>query len=155
MFRITFSVCLVPKLSHVQLFVTTWTWAHQAPLSMGILQAQILEWVAMPFSRGSSQPRDWPQISCTACRFFILLSHQGSKETTLRLSLLLTGYLLTVHLWILYSKCIQTLTTSPYHSIANSQTQANAISFPDYCNSLQNLLLPPLSPSYPFVTLHC
>ena len=32
--------------------------AHQAPLSMGILQARILEWVAMPSSRGSSQPRD-------------------------------------------------------------------------------------------------
>ena len=29
----------------------------QAPLSMGILQARILEWVAMLFSRGSSQPR--------------------------------------------------------------------------------------------------
>ena len=27
---------------------------HQAPLSMGILQARILEWVAIPFSRGSS-----------------------------------------------------------------------------------------------------
>ena len=27
----------------------------------GILQARILEWVAVPFSRGSSQPRDWPQ----------------------------------------------------------------------------------------------
>ena len=32
--------------------------ARQAPLSMGILQARILEWVAMPSSRGSSQPRD-------------------------------------------------------------------------------------------------
>ena len=30
---------------------------------MGILQARILEWVAMPFSRGSSQPRDWTQVS--------------------------------------------------------------------------------------------
>ena len=30
--------------------------AQQAPLSMGILQARILEWVAMPSSRGSSQP---------------------------------------------------------------------------------------------------
>ena len=41
-------------LSHfccLQLFVTPWTGAHQAPLSMGILQARILEWVAMPFSR--------------------------------------------------------------------------------------------------------
>ena len=35
-------------LSHVRLFVTPWTAALQAPLSMGILQARILEWVAMP-----------------------------------------------------------------------------------------------------------
>ena len=32
----------------------------------GILQARILEWVAIPFSRGSSQPRDWTQVSHTA-----------------------------------------------------------------------------------------
>ena len=31
--------------------VTLWTAAHQAPLSIGILQARILEWVAIPFSR--------------------------------------------------------------------------------------------------------
>ena len=37
--------------------VTPWTVARQAPLSMGILQARILEWVAMPSSRGSSRPR--------------------------------------------------------------------------------------------------
>ena len=36
----------------------------------GILQARILEWVAMPFSRGSSQPRDGTWISCIAGRFF-------------------------------------------------------------------------------------
>ena len=35
----------------------------------GILQARILEWVAFPFSRGSSQPRDRTQVSCTAGRF--------------------------------------------------------------------------------------
>ena len=45
-------------LSCFQLFVTPWTAAGQAPLSMGILQAKILGWVAMPSSRGSSQPRD-------------------------------------------------------------------------------------------------
>ena len=45
-------------LSHVQLFVTPWTVASQAPLSMGILQARILEWVAKPSSRGFFQPRD-------------------------------------------------------------------------------------------------
>ena len=36
----------------------------------GILQARILEWVAVPFFRGSSQPMDRTQFSCTACRFF-------------------------------------------------------------------------------------
>ena len=36
----------------------------------GILQPRILEWVAIPFSRGSSQPRDWTQDSHTAGRFF-------------------------------------------------------------------------------------
>ena len=37
----------------------------------GILQAIILEWVAISFSRGSSQLRDWTQVSHTAGRFFI------------------------------------------------------------------------------------
>ena len=36
----------------------------------GILQARILEWVAMPFSRGSSQSRDQTCVSCIAGRFF-------------------------------------------------------------------------------------
>ena len=36
----------------------------------GILQARILEWVAVPFSRGSSQPRDWTGVSCIADGLF-------------------------------------------------------------------------------------
>ena len=36
----------------------------------GILQARILDWVAFPFSRGSSQPRDQTQVSHIAGRFF-------------------------------------------------------------------------------------
>ena len=36
----------------------------------GILQARILEWAAVPFSRGSSQPRDWTQVSHITGRFF-------------------------------------------------------------------------------------
>ena len=36
----------------------------------GILQARILEWVAFPFSKGSSQPRNQTQVSCIAGRFF-------------------------------------------------------------------------------------
>ena len=40
----------------------------------GILQARIPEWVAFPFSRGSSQPRDWTQVSCIAGGFFTEIS---------------------------------------------------------------------------------
>ena len=36
----------------------------------GILQARILEWVAFPFSRGSSPPRNWTQVFHIAGRFF-------------------------------------------------------------------------------------
>ena len=47
--------------------VTPWTVARQTSLPMGTLQARILEWVVMPSSRGSSQPRDQngiPYVSC-------------------------------------------------------------------------------------------
>ena len=40
----------------------------------GILQARIREWVAVPFSRGSSWPRNWSQVSCIAGRFFTTAS---------------------------------------------------------------------------------
>ena len=36
----------------------------------GILQARILEWVVIPFSRGSSQPRNWTWVFHTAVRSF-------------------------------------------------------------------------------------
>ena len=39
----------------------------------GILQARVLEWVAISFSRTSSEPRDWIRVSCIAGRFFTLL----------------------------------------------------------------------------------
>ena len=42
--------------SRVRLFATPWTVACRAPLSMGILQERILEWVAMTSSRESSHP---------------------------------------------------------------------------------------------------
>ena len=65
-------LCCAWLLSCVQLFVTPWTVAHQAPLSMGILQARILDWVTIPSSRGSSQPGDRMQVSRIAGRFFTL-----------------------------------------------------------------------------------
>ena len=39
---------------------------------LGILQARTLEWVSIPFSRGSSWPRDQSQVSCIAGRFFTI-----------------------------------------------------------------------------------
>ena len=71
------AVCLV------WLFVTPWTVAHQAPqapLSIRILQARILEWAAMPSFRGSSQTRDWTQVSCSVGRFFTVWATRESQE---------------------------------------------------------------------------
>ena len=46
----------------------------------GILQARILEWVAFPFSRGSSQPSDWTQVSRIAGRFFTSWATREAQE---------------------------------------------------------------------------
>ena len=43
---------------------------HGLYIVHGILQARILEWVAFPFSKGSSQPRDWTQVCRIVDRFF-------------------------------------------------------------------------------------
>ena len=64
------TVCCV--LNHVQLSATPWTVAHQAHLSIGILQAGILGWVAKPSSRGSFWPRDRTQGFHLADRFFTI-----------------------------------------------------------------------------------
>ena len=61
------SGCVV---SRVWVFVTLWSVACQAPLSMGFFQARILEWVTISYSRGSSRPRD------RICTFLHLLHWQ-------------------------------------------------------------------------------
>ena len=55
----------------------------------GILQARILEWVAFPFSRGSSQPRNWTGISCIAGGFFTNWAIREAKNLTLLVCFLL------------------------------------------------------------------
>ena len=55
-----------------------WTVAIQAPLSMGILQARIPEWVAVFSSRESSQPKGQTQVSHTAGRFFTVWASASS-----------------------------------------------------------------------------
>ena len=71
-----FSMCAV--LSWFWLFATPWTGALHAPLSMGILQARIREWIAMPSFRGSSQPRDQTQVFHIAGGLFT--EHQESPK---------------------------------------------------------------------------
>ena len=103
------------SLSPVWLFATPWTVAHQAPLPMGILQGRILEWVAMPFSRASSQPRDWTQISCIAGRFFTVWATRGALSLCkLPFSCNNTRHIhdsvplrLIDHLWWDYLECLQ------------------------------------------------
>ena len=58
------------------------TAACQAPLSVEILQARVLEWVAMPSSRGSSRPRDGTRVSRIGSRRFNLKSRTSLKSGT-------------------------------------------------------------------------
>ena len=63
------------KVSIAHLVPTLCNPMHCSPPSSsvhGILQARMLKWVAIPFSRGSSQPRDWTQAFCTVGRFFTI-----------------------------------------------------------------------------------
>ena len=61
--------------SHVQLLCDPMDYAVD-----GILQARIPEWVAFPFSRGSSQPRDQTQVSCIAGGFFTSWTARATRE---------------------------------------------------------------------------
>ena len=78
-FSQTVSLYVWKCLSPLQLFATPWTVVCQAPLSIGIFQARILEWVAIFFSRWSSQPRDQTRVSCTAGR---LLTGWATREVS-------------------------------------------------------------------------
>ena len=71
----------VKSLSRVRLFASPWTVAYQAPPSMGFFKAKVLEWVAISFSRGSSQPRDLTPVSCIVGRRFYHLSHEGGFKS--------------------------------------------------------------------------
>ena len=46
----------------------------------GILQARILEWVAIPFSKGFSQPRKWIRVSSIAGRFFTIWATREAQN---------------------------------------------------------------------------
>ena len=62
----------VKSLSHVRLYVTSWSVRLPCSSVHGIFQARVLDWVAISFSRGSSQPRDWTQVSHIVGRQFTI-----------------------------------------------------------------------------------
>jgi len=92
----------------------------------GILQARILEWVAFPFSRGSSQPRDQTQVSRIAGGFFYLLSHRGMhthKNVAAQFSqhhLLVRQFCSTVHSWLLSHKSVDHIFASLVAQLENN-----------------------------------
>ena len=74
--------------SRVQLFSTPWAVAHQTPLSMGFPRQEY--WSGLPslrdlhdlaFSKGSSWPRDWTQVSCIGGRFFTVWAIREAPAT--------------------------------------------------------------------------
>ena len=52
----------------------------------GTLQAAILEWVAIPFSRGSFQPRDWTWVFCTTDIFFTIWATREAHRSEIKSS---------------------------------------------------------------------
>ena len=65
-------------------------WPHElSPWIPWILQARILEWVAYPFSRGSSQSRNWTRVSCMGGGFFTNWAIREAKNLTLVVCFLL------------------------------------------------------------------
>ena len=66
----------------------------------GILQGRTLEWVAIPFSRGSFWHRDWIRVSCIASSFFTVWATREAQDFLCVLSVVLPiflTYLLTLH----------------------------------------------------------
>ena len=61
----------------------------------GILQARILEWVAISFCRGSSQPKDWTRVSCLAGRFFTIWATREAASRAVRRSLLIFNHFIS------------------------------------------------------------
>ena len=70
------------------LFSFFWKWKWKYPTLCNpmdcivheILQARTLKWVAFPFSRASSKPRDWTQVSQHCRQILYQLSHKGSPR---------------------------------------------------------------------------
>ena len=82
-------VCMYVCISYLKICLQNEKWVTQLSLTLwnpvdstvhGILQDRILDWVAFPFSRGSSQPKDQTQVSHIAGRFFTSWATTKAQE---------------------------------------------------------------------------
>ena len=81
----------------------------------GIFQAIVLEWIAIFFSRGSSQPRDWTQVSCIVDRCFaIWATREVLKEGIVQVTILNIG-LYEKWSWLNHFKAIALYLTLQCH----------------------------------------
>ena len=68
-------VCMLSPFIHFWLFMTPMDCSPLSSSVHGFLQARILEWVAIPYSRGSSWPRDWTHMYYVSCTGSLFLYH--------------------------------------------------------------------------------
>ena len=74
------------------LYLTLWNPTDHSPPGSsvhGIFLVRILEWVTMPSSRGSSRPKNWTCVSCTASGF--VTAEPSGKPTIQKINILLLG----------------------------------------------------------------
>ena len=76
----SYSWVVIESLSHVWLFCDSMNCSSPGSFVRGIFQTRILTWIATPFSRESSWPRDQTWVSCIGRWVLYHLSHQGSPK---------------------------------------------------------------------------
>ena len=111
--------CSLKQWSIVKMKRTQSCWTLCDPMDC-ILWARILEWVTFPFSRGSSQPLDWTQVSHIASRFF---TSWATMEVLINL---ITSFLKIKFLnGTLLHTCLLTLPNGKSHLIHRSTSVRN------------------------------
>ena len=101
--------------------------------------AKILEWVAFPFSRGSSQPRDWTHVSCMASGFFTIWATGPQIWRQLSSLQSLSPVWLFATPWTAACQASQ--------SITNSRSLPNPCPLSRWCHPTTHLLLSPSPPA--------
>ena len=117
----------------------------------GILQGRVLEWVAICFSRGSSQPRDQTQVSHIADGFFAIWASREAQIRATQVDLELRGYkpITSSHLlWLLTSTCILLgifeLCQHKVYSVFHRSTEFLTSPCSEEIHSFNSHLYPPL-----------